>query len=179
MRDELINVYADSHAELLGQSFFTIDRYWERVESYLRATGFDLVAGRIGDQLIGYTFGSPLPTDTQWWSRLRERVEPALIHETGSRTFAVREFMVRKDRQGQGHGHALHDELLRAREEDRATLLVRTDNPARELYLRWGWTVVGTMQPFPDSPIMEAMIRPLEPDSGSALHPPSTSTPAK
>jgi hypothetical protein len=48
--------------------------------------------------------------------------------------------------------------LVADRPEERATLLVRQDNPARNLYLRWGWRVVGTMKPFPDSPLMEAMV---------------------
>lgn len=101
IRDELTDVYADSHAELLDQSFYHIDRYWERVESYLRGPGFDLVTGR----LHGVT--------------------------------------------GEGYGRQLHDALLADRPEERATLLVRQDNPARDLYLRWAWRVVGIVQPFP------------------------------
>jgi predicted GNAT family acetyltransferase len=63
---------------------------------------------------------------------------------------------------GRGYSHTLHDELLANRPEQRATLLVRPDNePARSAYLRWGWTLIGTIQPFPDSPVFDALTRPI------------------
>jgi len=161
LRDGLLDVYADSHADQLEHPFYAVDRYWERVENYLRGPAFDLVTAHLDDLLVGYTFGNALPADTRWWTALRGADDPDLTRETGNRTFAFREFMTRKRHQGRGVGRQLHDELLAHRSEERATLLVRTDNPARELYLRWGWTIVGTMQPFPDSPVMEAMVRPL------------------
>jgi GNAT superfamily N-acetyltransferase len=161
MRAELVDVYADSHADLLCQPFFSVERYWQRVEGYIQGTGFDLVTGRVHGLLVGYTFGSALPAGTGWWTRLQEATEPDVTRETGTRTFALREFMVRQAHQGRGYGRALHDEILAGRPEQRATLLVRIDNPVRQLYLRWGWSVVGSMRPFPDSPIMHAMIKPL------------------
>jgi GNAT superfamily N-acetyltransferase len=161
LRDELLDVYTDSHADLLDHPFFTVDRFWERVEMYVLGPGFDLVTGQLDGRLIGYTFGNTLPADTRWWSQLQGTTDPDVTRETGARTFAFREFMVRKEHQGRGIGRRLHDELLAGRPEERATLLVRVDNPARDLYLRWGWSVVGTIQPFPDAPAMEAMVRPL------------------
>jgi hypothetical protein len=53
-------------------------------------------------------------------------------------------------------------ELLRGRDEERATLLVRVDNlPAQRAYARWGWQKAGKLRPYPDSPHFDAMILPL------------------
>jgi ribosomal protein S18 acetylase RimI-like enzyme len=157
MRDDLLAVHIDARAELLDQPFYSADRFWERFEGYIRAPGFDLVAGTLGDLLVGYAFGSTLPAGTQWWSGV-EGTDPEFTVETGARTFAFREILVRKALQHRGHAHHLHDELLAHRHEERATLLVRTDNPARLLYRRWGWIQIGFSQPFPDSPRFESMV---------------------
>ncbi len=64
--------------------------------------------------------------------------------------------------QRRGIARALHDELLRGRPEERATLLVRSDNePAQTAYARWGWATVAKLKPFPDSPLFDALILPL------------------
>ena len=82
--------------------------------------------------------------------------------ETGRRTFALNELMVEPQWQRRGTAHALHDELLRVRPEERATLLVRTDNEAAQTaYARWGWQKVAKVRPFPDSPLFDALILPL------------------
>lgn len=50
----------------------------------------------------------------------------------------------------------------RGRREKRATLLVRNNNTtAQAAYARWKWQKIGTLQPFPDSPLFDAMILPL------------------
>jgi ribosomal protein S18 acetylase RimI-like enzyme len=157
MCEELIAVHVDARAELLDQAFYTAERFWERFEVYLQGPGFDLVTGRLQDQLIGYAFGSTLPASTQWWSGI-EGADATLTEETGDRTFAFREILVRKAFQHRGYAHRLHDELLASRPEKRATLLVRSDNPARLLYSRWGWSRVGLLQPYPDSPRFESMV---------------------
>lgn len=161
LRDELIDVHVDARAELLDQPFYTAERFGERLDAYAKDPTFHLVTGRIGGTLGGYAFGGTLTATTRWWTGLQGAGDPDVTREHEGRTFAFREILVRQAYQRRGYAHQLHDALLSGRPVERATLLVRTDNPARELYLRWGWTVVGTMQPFPDSPIMEAMIRPL------------------
>src|SRR6266511_485703 len=160
MRDELIAVHVDARAELLDQPFYSAERFWERFEGYLQGPGFDLVTGRLGGHLVGYAFGSTLPADTRWWSGI-EGADPNLTEETGNRTFAFREILVRKAFQHRGYAHQLHNELLANRSEERATLLVRGDNPARLLYARWGWSQVGFLQPYPDSPRFESTVLPL------------------
>ena len=157
MRDELIDVHLDARADLADQPFYTGLRFGERLDNYLTSPGFDLVTARIDEGLIGYAFGGTLPATTDWW-RGAEVTDPDITRETGERTFAFREILVRRAHQHRGHAHCLHDALLTSRPEQRATLLVRDDNPARVLYLRWGWQQVGHIQPFPDSPRFEAMV---------------------
>jgi GNAT superfamily N-acetyltransferase len=162
LRDELLDVHADANAEFLHLPFFAVEAFWKRLQGYSGGLNFDLVAGRIDGQLVGYAFGSTLPADTAWWSAgLQDAKDPDVTRETGTRTYAFREFLVRRAFQGHGHGRRLHDELLSGRPEERATLLVRPDNPARELYLRWGWTTVGRIKPGPEFPDYEAMVLPL------------------
>jgi len=161
MRDELLAVHEDSQGELLDQPFFSTERFWERFENYIKDASFVLATGRVDGALIGYAFGSTLSADTSWWRGVQQIDDPDLTRETGSRTFAFREFLLRKAFQGRGYGHQLHDALLDGCTDERATLLVRSDNPARELYLRWGWSLVGYVQPYPDSPRFESMIKPL------------------
>ena len=161
MREDLIAVHLDARAELLNQPFYSADRFGERLEAYVTGPGFELVAGRLPGVMVGYAFGSTLPVDTRWWSGLEAVDAPDLTRETPGRTFAFREILVRKACQKRGYARQLHDALLANRREERATLLVRSDNPARELYLRWGWSRVGYVQPYPDSPRFEAMVLPL------------------
>lgn len=159
LRDEIVDVHADARADLLDQPFYSRKRFAERLDAYAADLRFDLVGGYVDNVLVGFAFGSPLPERTRWWAGLVGDPDPELIRETGTRTFAFREIVVRAAHQRRGNGHRLHDQLLGGRPEQRATLLVRRDNPARDLYLRWGWWVVGQVQPFPDSPLFDAMLR--------------------
>ena len=62
-----------------------------------------------------------------------------------------------------GYARTLHDALLHNRPEQRATLLVIPDNtPAQAAYRSWGWTKLGELQPFPDAPVFDTMIRDLQ-----------------
>lgn len=158
LRDDLVDVHLDARAELLDNPFYSGERFAERLDAYARDPHFDLVTGHLGNDLVGYAFGGPLPAETRWWSGLVEHSDPDLTRETGTRTFAFREIIVRKGHQRRGYARLLHDALLAGRTEERATLLVRPDNPARDLYLRWGWRIVGKQQPFPDSPVFDSMV---------------------
>ncbi len=90
-------------------------------------------------------------------------MDPADTEETGSRTFALCELLVRAPWRGRGLGHALHDEILARRSEDRATLLVEKDNvTALAAYTRWGWAKLGELRPsWPGAPELDALILPL------------------
>jgi hypothetical protein len=71
--------------------------------------------------------------------------------------------MVLQNWAGKSIAHALHDQLLLGREEQRATLLVEPDNVhARRAYLHWGWRQVAQLRPGWDhAPLFDVLILPL------------------
>jgi len=161
MTAELIAVHLDARAELLDQPFYSAERFAERLAEHITESNFELVVGRIDGRLVGYAYGSSLPVDTWFWSSLEGIADRELIEENGRRTFWLRELLVCKRYQRRGYAHRLHDALLANRPEERAVLFVRGDNPARLLYRRWGWSLVGFLPPQLDSPRFEAMLLPL------------------
>jgi GNAT superfamily N-acetyltransferase len=159
--DHLVAVYLEVYAGS-GDPFFGEDRYREQLSSHLTGPGFELVAAYDEGELVGYVYGFALPEGARWWRGLLTPVPPELIVETGTRTFGLCEIMVRPAWQGRGIGRVLHDELLRGRNEERATLLVEPDNPARHVYLKWGWHKLGELRPsWEGAPTYDAMLRPL------------------
>jgi ribosomal protein S18 acetylase RimI-like enzyme len=152
-------VYEASHADVIDNPFYSTERFVARVRGYLRAPGFELVAAYEASTPVGLAFGYALPENARWWEGLTTPVDEGFTDETGERTFALNELMVVPDRQGQGVAHAVHDELLGGRAEERATLLVREDNAsAQQAYARWGWRKVAKLRPYPDAPHFDAMI---------------------
>lgn len=117
---------------------------------------------------MGQAFGYTLPPGARWWQGLTTPVPEGFTDESGQRTFALNELMVVPEWQGQGVAHALHDELLRGRSEERATLLVREDNTsAQNAYARWGWSKIGKLRPYPDAPHFDSLIIELPLRSGA------------
>jgi ribosomal protein S18 acetylase RimI-like enzyme len=159
---ELLSVYQEAYAERLDQPFFYPERFWKRLEGYASRDGFSLATGRVGGELAGFTLGETLPKGTGWWQDFKGDVDPELLQETGSRTFAINELMVRPAWRRRGYAKVLSAALLEGRPEERATLLVRAENrPAYTAYLSWGFRVIGQVQPFDDSPVYEAMVKEL------------------
>ncbi|HEY6422197.1 MAG TPA: GNAT family N-acetyltransferase [Pseudonocardiaceae bacterium] len=158
-RQDILSVYSEANADQLDDQFYSPARYWERLAAYASRDGFGLVTGRLDAELVGYALGYPLPAGSGWWRGIRGEVDQALLTETGQRTFAFNELMVRPQWRRRGYASALHDALLRRRPEARATLLVRPDNTAAHLaYRSWGWHKIGELQPFDDAPIFDAMV---------------------
>lgn len=162
-REELLAVYAEVYVDQLDDPFFSVPRYGQRLEAYAARDGFTLVTGRLDDELIGYALGHTIPAGSRWWQGLRGNVDQALLTETGHRTFAVNEVMVRSAWRRRGYARALHDALLHDRPEERAILLVLPDNTAAQAaYRSWGWYKLGELQPFDDAPVYDAMVRELQ-----------------
>ena len=162
-RGELIDVYRDAYDDKLDNPFFHEDRHWQRLEGYAKAPGYALAEGRIGGRMVGYGLGYRLPEGGRWWRGLMTPVDPALLEEDGSRTFALNYIMVLRDYRRRGIARQLHDALLSSRPEKRATLLVQPSNTAaRTAYDHWGWYKIGDLQPFDDAPIYDALLKDLE-----------------
>jgi GNAT superfamily N-acetyltransferase len=159
---ELISVYLEVYATE-GGAFYSEDRIRDQLDSHMTADGWELVAAWAGADLAGYAYGFPLPPGTRWWRGLLTPADPAAVEETGSRTFALSELLVRVPWRGRGLGHVLHDEILADRHEERATLLVEQDNgTALAAYIRWGWSMFGKLQPsWAGAPELDALVLPL------------------
>jgi ribosomal protein S18 acetylase RimI-like enzyme len=165
IRETVALIHREAYAAAIerGDPFETGDEPMRRFFAYTVRRGFELVVAYLEGEPIGQTWGWPLSQLTEWWRDLPNEPEPGFIQEDGKRTFALSELMVRRSWAGQGVGHALHDALLGARTETRATLLVRPDNTnAYRAYLRWGWRKVAEMRPnVPHAPQMDVLILPL------------------
>ncbi|WP_030175223.1 GNAT family N-acetyltransferase [Spirillospora albida] len=166
IRQTIEDIYRDAYAAAVASAdpFDSPEAFMTRFDSYTSRDGeFDMVVAYDGDVAVGQAWGWPLGKNAAWWRGLVEEPEPGFTTETGSRTFALSEIMVRQDRTGRGIAHALHDELLAARSEDRATLLVEAENErAYRAYVSWGWTRVGQLQPgWPSAPLFDVLIRQL------------------
>jgi ribosomal protein S18 acetylase RimI-like enzyme len=138
---EMVQLYADTHQDVSGNAFYGTDRFEQDFVKQRAHNGFELVAARLGDRLVGVVFGFTEIPDEQ---------------------YALCEIMVSPTCQRQGIAKRLHDELLRLRPEHRADLYVRKDNtPAQAAYKKWGWTKIGDVQPTPESPNFDELILPL------------------
>jgi ribosomal protein S18 acetylase RimI-like enzyme len=155
----IVPIYEATHADVINDPFYSAERFVERVRGYLKAPGFEIVSAAVDGKPVGLAFGYALPENARWWTALTTPVEPELIAETGQRTFALNELMVHPNWQRHGIAEALHNELMAHRPEERATLLVREDNAAAQAaYAKWGWTKIGKLKPYPDSPNYDALV---------------------
>ncbi|MGH3897090.1 MAG: GNAT family N-acetyltransferase [Pseudonocardiaceae bacterium] len=161
-------VYVGSYVDAIasGDPFDSVEAFMHRFDTYTSGSGFDLVVAYQGDDAVGQTWGWPLnerATTTGWWAGLLDEPEPGFTREDGHRTFGLSEIMVLQDWAGKGIAHALHDQLLLGRAEQRATLLVEPDNiAARRAYLHWGWRKVAQLRPgWEHAPLFDVLILPL------------------
>jgi GNAT superfamily N-acetyltransferase len=144
-----------------------------RFDAYTWNNTFDLVIAYVDGEPAGQSWGWPLAYRSPWWAGLDAEPEPGFASEDGHRTFALSEIMVRHELTGHGIAHALHDELLGARHEKRATLLAEPENtPAYRAYTSWGWHTVARLRPgWPDAPLFDVLVLPLplnDPRRGAA-----------
>ncbi len=146
-----------------GDPFDTPEAFMERFDVYAANPRLDLVIAYQDGQPVGQSWGWPLAAGSRWWEGLTSEPEPGFIDEDGTRTFALSEIMVIREFTGHGIAHALHDELLRGRSEQRATLLAEPDNTsAYRAYLKWGWRKASQLRPgWPDAPLFDVLMLPL------------------
>jgi ribosomal protein S18 acetylase RimI-like enzyme len=144
--DGLCAVYADAYGVVPGEDIgVKTAAFRDRAAKGLKARNYDLVTAHVDGELAGFVFGYSLRADRGWWDGLTPEPPPGFTAETGDRTVVLAEIEVRRAWQGRGLGRALHDEFLRGRPEERATLATGPKaDAARALYERWGWSRAGT-----------------------------------
>ncbi|MFF0445611.1 GNAT family N-acetyltransferase [Streptomyces sp. NPDC004609] len=135
------------------------DAFARFVDHWSARDGFACVIGYDGGQPVGYAYGAPLSSATTWWAKVVPPLPDGFTAETGNRTFALSELMVRAPWRGTGASRRIHDALLAPRTEQRTTLLVHKEHPkVRALYTSWGYRSVGEVVPFPGAPDLCAMV---------------------
>ncbi|MFJ8437493.1 GNAT family N-acetyltransferase [Kitasatospora griseola] len=159
---QLVKVYAEVYAdEAKADPFFAVDQFADRLRRHAAGPRWSCALGTVDGRPIGYAYGFARTSSYQWGGLLTP-VPAELLQETDTRTFALCEVMVLAEFRGTGTARTLHEELLNHRREERSHLLVEEDHPrVRALYERWGYTEMGTMQPYADGPRYTSMWRPI------------------
>lgn len=162
LRDTVEEIYVRSYVEAIasGDPFDSIETFMLRFDSYASQSSFDLVVAYHDSAAIGQAWGWPLTARSRWWEGLLSEPEPDFIRENGLRTFGLSEIMVSQEWTGKGVARALHDHLLSARPESRASLLVEPENTrAYRTYLHWGWRKVAQLRPgWDNAPTFDVLI---------------------
>jgi GNAT superfamily N-acetyltransferase len=161
VRSTLLEVYAEVYADdIASDPFAGLDRFAGGLDGWSSRPGWSCAVGYDDDQVVGYAYGAVLPQGARWWGGLLTEVDEDLVRETGTRTYALSELMVRVPWRKTGTARQLHDALLAERTEERATLLVRQSHPkVHALYESWGWRTIGDLRPrIEHAPLMHAML---------------------
>ncbi|MGI5220131.1 GNAT family N-acetyltransferase [Nocardia sp. CA-290969] len=170
LRRTVEDIYRRSYTDAIasGDPFDSPAEFMRRFDAYTdpaRDRTFELVVAYVDGVPAGQSWGWPLPPGAAWWNGLRldDGDHEEFTAETGDRTFALSEIMVCAEHTGRGLARALHDELLRGRSEQRATLLVEPDNErAYARYRKWGWYRVGWLRPsWEDAPRFDVLMHDL------------------
>jgi hypothetical protein len=163
IRELLLNVhdevYEGSDDPLAGRDAFArfVD-HWSENKAFACVIAYDQ------DQPVGYAYGAPLIPSTTWWAEVAPPLPEPFIAETGNRTFALSELMVRTPWRGTGASRRIHAALVASRDEERVTLLVHKEHvKVRALYGSWGYETVGEVVPFHGAPQLCAMVLTLKP----------------
>lgn len=155
---ELVDVYAVVFSEPpYDEGLEQVREFADLYDRQARQQGFRLVTARDGDRLVGFAYGQHQPA--AWWWRDSDTPPPDEVGPTPK--FAVFEWAVLPTCRKQGIGRALLDCLLESRDEPWATLTVNPDAEAYAIYLRSGWSRVGTNL-REGWPPMAVMLRPLQ-----------------
>ncbi|EGX59655.1 GCN5-like N-acetyltransferase [Streptomyces zinciresistens K42] len=158
IREVLLDVHDEVYAGV-DDPLAPREAFSKFVDSWSSKDGFACVVGYDQGEPVGYAYGAPLSGATTWWERVTPPLPGMLASETGTRTFALSELMVRGPWRGTGASRQIHDELVRERPEERVTLLVHKDHlKVRALYERWGYRTVGETVPFEGAPELCAML---------------------
>ena len=155
-------VYADPPYRLAGD-----EEYPRRFAVQRRQPGFVLAEARNGGYLVGYAAGMPLRPSTSWWRDLTTPLPAEVTAEHPGRTFALTDLLVRASWRRQGIARDLHDLILAGRPEERATLTVLPAASAAQTAFRaWGWRKAGRTRPEGEGPVLDVLLKTLNPAVG-------------
>jgi GNAT superfamily N-acetyltransferase len=159
VRATLLDVYAEVYQDRLTEQFFSVREFDERLSSYAQAPTWRVVVAYQDGQPAGYVFGDALRPLGRWWQGCEPPLSDDFTRESGSRTVAVREIMVRRPWRGTGLSLDLHQAFLDQFDVERATLLVESSHDkVRRLYESWGYRWVASQPAVPDAPRMDALV---------------------
>lgn len=164
VRQTIVDIHVEVRQRDFGLTgpFYAAERFDERLSSHSSAPGWEAVVAYDGEEPVGFAYGTPLASTTRWWSAMTTPLPGDYTVETGTRTLALNEIVVRRPWRGTGAAHRIHEELLANRREARVTLLVNPkagDGKVQSVYESWGYVKIGEQQPFPDSPVFASMVR--------------------
>ncbi|GAB7108669.1 hypothetical protein JCM4814A_69830 [Streptomyces phaeofaciens JCM 4814] len=158
-------VYEGSDDPLAGR-----DDFARFVDHWAANREFACVVAYDRELPVGYAYGAPLTPVTTWWSKVTPSPPEDFTTETGARTFALSELMVRAPWRRTGAARRIHDDLLASRTEQRATLLVHKEHvKVLALYESWGYAAVGEARPFEGAPQLCALVLSLTTGGGENL----------
>lgn len=142
---------------------------WARdtLARHLANPGFRLVFARAPGPTgtpYGFALGTPLLTDTRWWTGMVDPLPAAMTRENGRQTFAVYEFAIRRPHRRHGLGRAMHRALVGPWTGSRTTLTLRPSAPAAvAFWAAMGYRSVGFSRPRPADPLYTMMLRDHDP----------------
>ncbi len=156
-----VDLYREAFGHEIDEPFWSVERFSQRIERHATMSGFSAVVAYAQEEPIGFAYGITLPATTRWWATIQPPLtDPTFTREDGHRTLALFEVIVKLERQGQGIGRRIHDELLSKRSEQRVTVATHHGNThARDTYTRWGYRHIGTRQPAPPAPLLDVFLR--------------------
>jgi len=167
VRPVLSRLYSEAYGP--DDPFHSRERFEQRLDGYASSPSWEGIVAWADGRPAGYAFGAALRS-SYWWEDSEPALDDAFTREDGERTFALYELLVRQPWRGTGLARRLHDRLLDGRPETRVTLLVQHDHSGvRGLYQRWGYRSVALLRPYPDAPLYDIMVRPLDPPRGDGL----------
>ncbi|GHC40372.1 GNAT family N-acetyltransferase [Streptomyces cinnamoneus] len=157
-----VGAYEDVYAHALDLSDHNDPPIAERLERHCARPGFELVAAFDEDRVAGLVYGYTLPEDSLWWEGLAPAPDPEFVREHPGRTVGVCELLVGVDWRRDGIGGSLLNAFLAQRPEERAAALVADGNAVvLGRYSGYGFTPVGTMEPYPGWRPHTMIVRPL------------------
>ncbi|MEU5915646.1 GNAT family N-acetyltransferase [Streptomyces sp. NPDC047141] len=155
----LIAAYAQVRKPLLHLPNYALPTFTERLERHRRERGFGAVLAFDSEgRPVGYAYGNTVESGDRWWARMGE-VDARF---TGAPTLALKEIGVTIPYRGTGLARRIHDQLLTGRGEVYVSLMVNStagDGKVQRVYESWGYRVIGTSRPSPESPVLSSMIR--------------------